>query len=47
MFTVEFYETSDGESELWDFLDDLKTRALTNKDARIQLKQIEFYIQLL
>lgn len=47
MFTVEFYETSDGESELWNFLKDLNTKALTSKDARIQLKQIEFYIQLL
>ena len=42
-----FYETSDGVSELWNFLDDLQQRASTNKDARIQHKQIIQYIQLL
>ena len=43
----QFYSTSDGVSELWDFLEDLQTKALTNKDARIQHKQISQYIQLL
>ena len=33
--------------ELWDFLDDLQKKAVTNKDARIQHKQITQYIQLL
>ena len=47
MFNIEFYSTSDGVSELWDFLEDLQTKALTNKDARIQHKQISQYIQLL
>ena len=44
---VEFYSTVDGKSELWDFLDDLQKKALKNKDARIQHKQIMQYIQLL
>ena len=47
MYKVEFYETAAGVSELWDFLVDLETRASTNKDARIQHKQIVQYIQLL
>ena len=47
MFNIEFYSTSDGVSELWDFLEDLQTKALSNKDARIQHKQISQYIQLL
>lgn len=47
MFNIEFYSTADGVSELWDFLDDLQKKAVTNKDARIQHKQIIQYIQLL
>jgi len=47
MFNIEFYCTSDGRSELWEFLDDLQRRGKTNKDARIQHKQISLYIQLL
>lgn len=47
MFNIEFFSTADGVSELWDFLDDLQKKAVTNKDARIQHKQITQYIQLL
>lgn len=47
MYTVEFYETADGRSELWDFLEELRMKAANNKDARIQHKQISLYIQLL
>lgn len=47
MYTVEFYENANGESDVWDFLEDLRIKAETNKDARIQYKQISFYIQLL
>ena len=47
MYTVEFYETSDGKSELWDFLEELRMKSKSNKDARIQYKQISLYIQLL
>ena len=47
MYEVEFYETKDGVSELWDFLEDLKQKAEHSKDARIQHSQIAFYIQLL
>ena len=47
MFNIEFYSNSKGVSELWDFLEDLQERAVSNKDARIQHKQIAQYIQLL
>ena len=47
MYNIEFYSTADGKSELWEFLDELQQKALTNKDARIQHKQIDQYIQLL
>ena len=47
MFEIEFYENAKGESELWDFLESLREQAETNKDSRIQYKQIIFYIELL
>ena len=47
MYTVMFDETADGRTELWDFLEELRMKAATNKDARIQHKQITLYIQLL
>ena len=47
MYNIEFYEDANGHSELWDFLEELRLKAATNKDARIQLKQISLYIQFL
>ena len=47
MYKIEFYEKSDGTSDLWNFLEKLRQKAQTNKDARIQLKQIRLHIQLL
>ena len=47
MYNIEFYEDSNGRSELWEFLEVLRIKAATNKDARIQYKQISLYIQLL
>ena len=47
MYTVEFYENADGKSELWDFLEALRQKAASSKDARVQYKQISLYIQLL
>ena len=47
MYNIEFYEDSNGKSELWEFLESLRIKAATNKDARIQNKQISLYIQLL
>lgn len=47
MYTVEFYEKINGESDIWDFLEELRKKSAANKDARIQYKQISLYIQLL
>lgn len=47
MYIVEFYENTAGNSELWDFLEELRVKSANNKDARIQYKQISLYIQLL
>lgn len=47
MYTIEFYETSTGESDVWDFLEELRLKSVTNKDARIQYNQMVFYIDLL
>lgn len=40
MYNVEFYEDANGQSELWDFLEDLRLKAATNKDTRIQLNYL-------
>ena len=47
MYTVAFYEKENGESEVWDFLEELRKKAASDKNARIQYKQITLYIQLL
>ena len=39
MFTVKFYETKTGESDVWNFLEELRLRSHSNKDARIQYNQ--------
>ena len=47
MYGIEFYETEDGKCLIWDFLEALRLKAPTNKDARIQHKQASLYIELL
>ena len=47
MYNVEFYETQDGKSQIWEFLEDLRIKAATSKDACIQHKQASLYIELL
>lgn len=47
MYSVEFYETDDGKSDVWDFLEELRGKSAKNKDARIQYKQIVLCIELL
>ena len=47
MYEIEFYETEDGKCPIWDFLEALRLKAPTNKDARIQHKQASLYIALL
>ena len=47
MYTVEFYETRDGQCPVWEFLENLRIKSASNKDARIQHKQASLYIELL
>ena len=47
MYEIEFYETEDGKCPIWDFLEALRLKAPTNKDARIQHEQASLYIELL
>lgn len=47
MYIVEFYEKANGKSDVWDFLEELRIKSTSNKDARIQFKQLSLYIQLL
>lgn len=47
MYNIDFYQTSNGHSEVYEFLEDLRTKAHSSKDARIQYKQVARYIQLL
>ncbi len=47
MYNISFYHTEDGYSDVESFLDELESKALTNKDARIQYKQVLQYIQFL
>lgn len=47
MYEIEFYETEGGKCPIWDFLEALRLKAPTNKDARIQHKQASLYIELL
>lgn len=47
MYKIEFYENRRGESDVWDFLEALRAKSETSKDARIQYNQILFYIDLL
>lgn len=47
MFNIDFYETSDGYSDIQEFLESLRTKAKSVKDARIQYGQVARYIELL
>ena len=47
MYEVVFYRDEKGNSEILEFLDELEKKSYTNKDARIQYKQIIIYLQLL
>ena len=42
MYIVEFYEKENGESDVWNILEELREKSATNKDARIQYRQIVF-----
>ena len=46
-FEIVFYESQDGKSQIWDFLEDLRRKSRTSKDARVQYNQVSLYIRLL
>lgn len=46
-YNIIFYEKKNGESELWTFLEKLRNKSASDKDARIQYKQTTLYIELL
>ena len=46
MYRIEFYEKRHGTSDVWNFLEELREKSKTNKDARIQYEQIVFYLYL-
>ena len=37
-YNIIFYEKQDGTSQIWDFLENLRHKSSTSKDARIQYK---------
>ena len=47
MYTVEFYEDVKGESEVRNYLDELKKKAQTDKNARVNREKILAYIKAL
>lgn len=47
MYTVEFYEDKNGNSQVLEFVEELRVKAITSKDARIQYKQMSMYFELL
>ena len=42
MYQIDFYEKRNGISDVWDFLEELRLKSGSNKDARIQYEQIIF-----
>ena len=47
MYRIEFFTADNGECDIGDWLDDLEKRAETDKDARVQLKQVRGRIRYL
>lgn len=47
MYKIVFYEDKNGYSELYENIIELATKSINNKDARIQYKQVSYYIELL
>lgn len=46
-FEIEFYTDQNGRCDISDFIDELDSKAETNKDARVQLRQVLFCIDML
>ena len=46
-YKIEFYQNVSGYSPVWEFPESLRTKSVSNKNARIQYKQATLHIQLL
>ena len=46
-FTIEFYYDANGESDIYNSLIKLEEKSLSNKNARIQYRQVSLFIELL
>ena len=47
MYEIEFYEDSDGYSEVSEFIKQLKKKSIANKDARINFNKVVAYFDIL
>lgn len=47
MYTIDFYQTPSGKCDILELLESLRSKNAVNKDARIQYKQLTYYIELL
>lgn len=46
-FDIGFYRTRGGECQILEFLEELRIKSASSKDARIQFKQVSLYMELL
>ena len=46
-FTIKFYFDKNGKSDIVDLLNDLQQKSISNKNARVQFRQITLFIELL
>ena len=46
-FDIEFYYDANGESDVYNFLKELEKKAVSDKNARIQYRQVSLFIELL
>ena len=47
MYRIDFYKDENGESEIKNFIDSLREKSSSSKDARIQYEQIFYQVRLL
>ena len=47
MFDIQFYKDKNGHSDIIDYIDELKEKAKTNKDAKINREKILTYLKAL
>lgn len=47
MYRIDFYRDKNGVSEVEDFINELRQKSLTSKDARIQYEQVMYHLKFL